>query len=439
MSILHHLFYWLGKLTGTLIIIPHPVTIGNCGEDIYYGLLKARRDKKKLVILFPYELPGYLRLRIPNREMILLESEYRTFLPSNPLYPLCCFLITLYFGFFRGVSLVTERNFKYRLPEAHIIPMIGQQLLWMPKPVMHDFSWDLVDRDRWAEQTETPLEISLSRPKLELAERMRREMGMPPDAWFVCLHVREGGYHNDHGTVERNADINNYIPAIKEITRRGGWVVRMGDATMKRLPPMERLIDYPFTPQKGELMDVYLLSRCGTYIGMQSGIFDVAMMFQRPIILTNMYSWFLGYPQRKSDLGILKRVYSKRLGRFLRPMEWPLAPWSNQTFDPREEYEFHENTPEQLLAVIKEFFDRPANWEPSALQVEFNALRLARARELISQPLRTDLPREVDVYDRYRLAARLPPAQGMLSASFLEASEAAGQVSPEATLAETGT
>jgi putative glycosyltransferase (TIGR04372 family) len=418
MSILHRVFRWIGKLTGTIIIVPHPIAVGNCGEDIYYGLLKARKEGKKLVVLFPHELSGRLRIGIPNRELINFESEYRTFLPSNPLYAFCCRLITLYFAFFRGISIITTRFFKYRLSEFYTVPMLGQEWLWKPEPVVQHFSWDIVNAYEWANQTEQMLEISLARQSRSIAERQRKQMGLPADAWFVCLHVREGGYYKDHDSVERNADIANYIPAIREITRRGGWVVRMGDATMKRLPVMEQVIDYPFTPEKSELMDIYLLRECHTYLGMQSGILDVAIMFQRPIIQTNMYSWFLGYPQKKNDLGILKRVYSKSQKRFLSPMEWPLIPWAHQAFDPRENYEFHENSPEDLLNVVKEYFDRGTDWKPSALQLAFNELRLRKAREKLEQPLSEYLPSE-DLYARYRLAIRLATANGMLGANFL--------------------
>jgi len=418
MPILHHLFYWLGKLTGTIILLPHPIAIGNFGEEMYYGLLKARREKKKLVVLFPYELPGLLRLGIPNREMTHLQSEYRAFLPSNPLYPVCCALITLYFGFFRGLHLITNKYWGVQLSEYSRIPMLGQELLWKPRLVMHSFSWDIVRGYEWEKQTETKLEISLTKKKLAIAQRQRAEMGLPDDAWFVCLHVREGGYYNDYETVERNGSIHGYIPAIEEITRRGGWVVRIGDSSMARLPAMPQVIDYPFTPQKSELMDLYLIQECRTYIGMQSGILDVAIMFQRPIVQTNMYSWFLGYPQKEHDIGILKHVYSKSDKRFLSPMEWPLTPWAQHAFYPRDNYVFYENGPEEIRAAVVEFLNRPDDWKPSEAQLAFNDLRWKVALGKLENPV-GDARKIDDVHARYRLATRLSTARGVLGDDFL--------------------
>src|SRR2546427_622318 len=57
------------------------------------------------------------------------------------------------------------------------------------------------------------------------------EMGVPSDAWFVAIHAREAGFsvENEAAQAFRNSDILRLIPAIREVRRRGGWVVRMGD------------------------------------------------------------------------------------------------------------------------------------------------------------------------------------------------------------------
>jgi hypothetical protein len=55
--------------------------------------------------------------------------------------------------------------------------------------------------------------------------------GLPAGSWFVALHVRErepdGGRSGINSA--RNADICSYLPAIAEVGRRGGWVVRIGE------------------------------------------------------------------------------------------------------------------------------------------------------------------------------------------------------------------
>jgi len=352
--------------------------------------------------------------------MQYLDSEYRSDLFRDGIfYKFCCLLITLYFGFFRGMNLVfaklkIPKNFGY----SYTIPMIGQEILWKPKKRMPFFSWDVVDSYKWLSQVNDSLNISISSRKEQIAEVARNKLGLPADAWYVCLHVREGGYYQDFQTVERNADINNYLLAINEIISRGGWVIRMGDSTMKRLPPMEHVIDYPFTKQKSDLMDIYLIKNCTVYMGMQSGIYDIAIMFGCPMITTNMYSWLLGFPEKNRDIGILKNLYSRRDQRILAPIEWLSLPWNNHGFNPREDYEYFENTPEQLLAVVIEYFDRKNDWTPTRQQLLFNELRLKSACQILDKTV-NQLGLEDDIQDRYRFAARLRTAQGYLSANSL--------------------
>lgn len=48
---------------------------------------------------------------------------------------------------------------------------------------------------------------------------------MKPSDWYVCLHVREPSHYLEiegTGQTHRNADIANYLDAIRYITERGG-------------------------------------------------------------------------------------------------------------------------------------------------------------------------------------------------------------------------
>jgi len=162
------------------------------------------------------------------------------------------------------------RRLGYPLDADNYYPGHGHATLWQPEEVMPDFSWDVVAQYEWPKVLHEKFPVYLSDRKKAAGKRECRRMSLPDDAWFVCLHVREGGWHKDLMD-ERNASIGNYLEAIREVTSRGGWVVRMGDASMTRLPPMERVIDYPFTPSKSYAMDLYLIAECRAYIGMQSG------------------------------------------------------------------------------------------------------------------------------------------------------------------------
>lgn len=428
-SLLYRFCGWVENKTGTIILTPHIVAVGNCAEEVYFGLLKARREGKRLVILWPYELPWKLKFRLTNIEVTNVDSEYRAIPHNNWLTVVGRTLLSAYFAFFRTFSLVRRVFLGVHLNNVYRIPILGESTLWNPEKVP-EFSWDVVKQYDWPRQLERPLQVSLAKEKRLVAERQRSLMGLPEDAWFVCLHVRESGFHKDHYS-ERNANIFNYVGAIEEITSRGGWVVRMGDASMTKLPIMERVIDYPFTKAKSALMDIYLISQCRLYIGMTSGIYDVARLFQCPMIMTNMNNWLWTFPVRRGDLGVTKHIYSKSKGRFLTISEWLLEPWASVSFSHAigDDYVFHENTPDELRTVVKEFYDRNDDWRPTLLQRQFNEARVQRGRELLSSRIYTadDVQLyyrknvvDYDLVERYRLASRLESAVGMLGAEFLE-------------------
>src|SRR5262249_48981936 len=86
-------------------------------------------------------------------------------------------------------------------------------------------------QEAWEIDGRGPL-LQLTNADREFGREQLRRMGLPDDAWFVCLHVRSAGYHkewqNPH-QAHRNANVRSYLSAIEEIVRRGGWVIRMGD------------------------------------------------------------------------------------------------------------------------------------------------------------------------------------------------------------------
>ena len=77
---------------------------------------------------------------------------------------------------------------------------------------------------------------------------------------MVRSFEREGGFKNDWNN-PLNVNIQNCIDSIREITSRGGHVVRLGDATMQKLPKI-RINRLPITQFKNPEMDIYLLKRC---------------------------------------------------------------------------------------------------------------------------------------------------------------------------------
>jgi len=137
---------------------------------------------------------------------------------------------------------------------------------------------------KWELENRPPL-LSLSVSDYDRGWRCLQKLGLPKDAWFVSLHVRE--IREDGYAATRTADINAYLPAINSIVEQGGWVIRIGDRNMPPLPQMERVIDYAHSEVKSDWMDVFLLSQNRFFLGMPSGPYFVASTFGVDCVLTN--------------------------------------------------------------------------------------------------------------------------------------------------------
>jgi putative glycosyltransferase (TIGR04372 family) len=149
--------------------------------------------------------------------------------------------------------------------------------------------------------------FELSDHDIQLGEKALTAMGIPPGAWYVCLHVRSAGYKALHEGLQDtlNCDINTYDLAINYIAACGGWVIRMGDPSMPKLPTRKGVVDYAHSPQKADWLDVFLCGTCRFYVGTSSGLAYVPSLFGVPCVFTN---WFptATRPLNTTDLFIPK-------------------------------------------------------------------------------------------------------------------------------------
>lgn len=236
-------------------------------------------------------------------------------------------------------------------------------------------------QQQWGER---PPLLSLSQEHRKAGERLLREMGVPTGAWFVCVHSREGAYspHDEHLHSFRNSDIETYFLAMKAITDRGGWCIRMGDPTMKKILPMRNVVDYPHHPLKRDWMDLYLTSQCRFFIGCSSGPFSVANVFGVPVAIVNLTPLSAVLPFGKKDLGIPKLLRSRSDGRILTFPQVFSSALGNMRY--AEEYQrvqidVIDNAPEDIRDLVEEQLERTENRVVYAkvdeeLQARFKAL-----------------------------------------------------------------
>ena len=438
---LENLIDRLGEWFPVFIITPHDRTVGNTAEEIYYALLYARRKNKKLIIARRF---SYGVFPLSNENIFELESPFIIRGPAGFVQWMTCAAISLIYDplpiLFAYIRKNTESLIRYFLARAICLvkrvqwtggfnyfplssratsnyqPEIGHNLLYNPR---RRKTFDITDSAQvdWKAEFSKPIPVHVARSRRAECDRLRLEMGIADGAWHVCWHVREGGYYGDTDA-PRNSDIRNSVAGMQAIVDAGGFVVRMGDASMTPLPAIPGVIDYPFTKYKSALMDLFLIDTCHFYVGSNSGILDVAHLFQKRCLLINATEWTIGFPTRPGCLALLKHIYSRDEARFL-----SIEEILQQSFRVQDLHRygadslFIENTPEEIRAGVLEMLE--GNRENTALQNEFIE---AHHRQLISfmqEPLLWE-PEWVDVRQKFRISARCLGNQGTLGRDFLE-------------------
>jgi putative glycosyltransferase (TIGR04372 family) len=170
----------------------------------------------------------------------------------------------------------------------------------------------------WARQGRAPL-LEVSDEDLALGAKTLAALGVPEGAWYVGLHVREGGYYGESSggmSTHRNAAVEDYLPAIRAVTERGGYVIRLGDRSMQPLPDMERVVDYAHSVEKSSGADIFFCATSRFVIGTTSGLTTACLSFGTPMILVNCISndWQLW--SGDTDF-IVKPVWNLRERRYL--------------------------------------------------------------------------------------------------------------------------
>jgi putative glycosyltransferase (TIGR04372 family) len=149
-------------------------------------------------------------------------------------------------------------------------------------------------RDRHGLFEHIPVQIDFTAEERERGRALVSQMGVPPGAKYVCVHVRDALYwkSRDPGIGSnsdfRNCDINDFVPAIRALIARGYHVIRVGYPVGGPLALDDaKFIDYSLK-FRSEFLDIYLAATCDFMISTGSGIDSIAYMFRRPILMCNI-------------------------------------------------------------------------------------------------------------------------------------------------------
>ena len=196
----------------------------------------------------------------------------------------------------------------------------------------------------------------------------------------MCVHVREPGFSpvDEELHSHRNASIENIIPAIQDITRRGGWVIRVGDSTMTPIIEMPMMIDYAHHPIKSPRMDIILCAKTKFFLGNTSGIAIVSSVFGVPCALANMIpvsALSVGF----QDITMHKLLWSTVLDRYLTFPEIMASPIANFVYPSQYRDSgilLEENSSEDIKILANEMFELLVNRDKSVSELKIKQISM---------------------------------------------------------------
>lgn len=231
------------------------------------------------------------------------------------------------------------------------------------------------DKNRQGLIVRTPAHLSFT-PEEELQGReFLAQAGVPEDCPFVCFFGRDSAYLEtafpsmnwDYHSY-RDSNVEDYIPAVKELVQRGYFAFRMGAVVKEKLSYTHRqVIDYAVNGRT-DFLDIYLLAKCRFSISCTAGISSVPWVFRRLTVFVNFVPLeYIPGSGLKGDLFLPKRYWLKEERRFLSFRE--ILGSDIGRLSTSEEFERRgiavvDNTAGEIHDVVREMEDRLAGrWQ----------------------------------------------------------------------------
>lgn len=266
-----------------------------------------------------------------------------------------------------------------QLDEPWILLNVNQQ--W-------EYIYDALNRilAEWEAQGKGPL-LTLEAKDVEHGWHELSKVGVPQEAWFVTLHIRDA-----KGTAVRHGVIDSYMDAIKKIVDAGGWVIRLGDSSMPKLPDHSQVIDYAHSSIKSDRLDIFLIGACRFYLGMNSGPGTIPGLFGKRCLQTN-YAPLKPHIPHSGDMFLPMLFRWKDTKQLLTFKEILTSDLIHYEFlAPIEEYgvEVVPNTPDEITYAVEEMLritecNSDIEYKNSPVQKQFQ--NICQEVDLIFRPM----------------------------------------------------
>ena len=265
------------------------------------------------------------------------------------------------------LTLITEtskiKNLK--LLEKYLTLPISLAIPINKKFLMVEIAKNVVNTEMYKKNINGPF-LKLSEKDELTASKSLIKIGIDIEKdWFVTLHVRESGWHEvSEREFFRNGNIEDYNKAIDLIISKGGKVVRVGNNKMKKMTPRKGLIDYAHSEFKSEDLDIFLAAKSRFCIATSSGFFNIAGLFNVPIVMTNTAHTIIYFRLKKRDIFVPPLLKSKKDNQFLNFKKIMFPPYSMVNTNVEKKYkedlnvELIKNSEDDIFCAVEEMINR---------------------------------------------------------------------------------
>lgn len=209
-----------------------------------------------------------------------------------------------------------------------------------------------------------------------------KDLGLPSEKDHICIFGRDSRFlsetcpeNNDADMQEvRDMHITTFKPSVEELLRMGYNVIRMGSVVKEPLKICHsNFLDYATSGKRTDFMDVYLSAKCKFFVGIQSGLMHIPMVFRIPCLSVNVVRLELIHFCSPEDLAIFKLLWSKKEKRILKVseiLESGISRWRVEKFADSD-IEVIDNTEDEILEAVKEMHERVnGTWQISKEDLE---------------------------------------------------------------------
>ena len=324
-------------------------------------------------------------------------------------------LINICFFFTRILVLFNDKFIKLKLKESFRFIEIG---------VHYDINKKLNFKEITSPKYRK-INVKLSSSANKYCLEKIKQLGIHKNDQFVCIHLRDSFYKKDSGRKSvRNSDIKNYKKTIAFLLKNNYWVIRLGQSNRKFKINHKKFIDYPSTILRDDCLDLYLIKNCKFMICSPSGLYSLAMLFNKPILLTDNTRIFHFRSCNKFSRIIFKRPFWKKTKKFISLKTYLKLPYFYHHLDYLDnEIGYRGNTSEEIYRATKEFLysmKNKSNNKLNRLQTNFNKFLFNSLKEHYYNRSKTTGTNLIDYPDAFDAINSFKEGQDSYCSFFLK-------------------